>query len=49
MTAEPWTGPGAAMRPGLFFLGWARPGSSKLQARKRSSLDRFQAVGYYKI
>jgi hypothetical protein len=29
---------GAAMRPALFFLGWARPKSYKLQARKLSSL-----------
>jgi len=29
---------GAAMRPGpIFFLGWARPESFKLQARKRPS------------
>jgi len=30
-----------------FFLGWARPKVSKLQARKRPSLTR--ALGYYKI
>ena len=35
--------------PGPLFFGWARPESSKLQARKLSSLDRSQAVGYYKI
>jgi len=39
---------GQASGPNI-FLGWARPESFKLQARKLSSLDRVQAVGYYKI
>ena len=29
---------GASGAPALFFLGWARPKMSKLQARKLSSL-----------
>ena len=37
---------GASGAPALFFLGWARPKMSKLQARKLSSLDRSQALGY---
>ena len=40
-----------AGRPYFFFLGWARPESSKLQAASPQALklDRVQAVGYYKI